>query len=129
MIWFRDRRIDVQFVKNVFWLVPPVASQRFFGGNMWGQDSIVMVVIMILCFVINDINVCQPLDHTSTNVAGDDQTDRVSMIRLQSFTIGFICDQDIVCWVHGACERDGGTILDQLSPWFIRERSRADLVG
>ena len=78
------------------------------------QDTVIVVMVVVLGLMLNNINVSEPLDHTSTNVSGDDETDWISVIGLESLTVGFVGDEDVVGGVHGTGERDGSSVLDEL---------------
>mmetsp|Transcript_352 Transcript_352/g.456 ORF Transcript_352/g.456 Transcript_352/m.456 type:complete len:211 (+) Transcript_352:1309-1941(+) len=82
MVGLRNCRVDVEFVENVFWLIPPISTQTLFGSDVGRQDSVIMVMIVILCLVRNNIDSRKPLDHSSANVSRNDKAYRISMIRL-----------------------------------------------
>ena len=62
MIGNRHCRIDVKFVKDI----PACTTILPLDFSRQGQDMIVMIVIMILCFV--PIDSYLSIDHTATNV-------------------------------------------------------------
>mmetsp|Transcript_8401 Transcript_8401/g.12948 ORF Transcript_8401/g.12948 Transcript_8401/m.12948 type:complete len:215 (-) Transcript_8401:673-1317(-) len=121
--------IDVQFIKNVFRLVPPIVGERFFGRHVRWQDAIVVIMKVIAGFVIEHRNVRQPLDHASTNVAGYNETHRKAVIGLEAFSVGFVRHNNIIGGIHGTREWHRGTVLDRFAPGFFRKRSGTDLVG
>jgi hypothetical protein len=88
-----------------------------------------MIVIMVLRLVLQHIDIRKPLDHPSTNVSRNDETDRISVIRLKYLSVGFVGDENVIGGVHGTCERDGSTVFDEFAPWFILEWTGAYLVG
>mmetsp|Transcript_12928 Transcript_12928/g.37238 ORF Transcript_12928/g.37238 Transcript_12928/m.37238 type:complete len:229 (-) Transcript_12928:328-1014(-) len=96
-----NSRVDIELVEDVLWLVPPSVLKRLLGGDVGRQDSVVMIVVVVLGFVRNDIDCLEPLDHATTDVSRNDQTDRVSVIREQLGAVGFKSDHDIVGRVHG----------------------------
>mmetsp|Transcript_12285 Transcript_12285/g.25895 ORF Transcript_12285/g.25895 Transcript_12285/m.25895 type:complete len:505 (-) Transcript_12285:513-2027(-) len=122
-------RVDVELVEDVFGAVPPFFGEGLFRGDMGRKDTVVVVVVVILGFVFDDVDFLEPLDHSATDVAGDDQTDGIAVIGLQFFPIGLKGDHDVVGGVHGAGERNGGSVLDLLSPRFVFEWTGAHLVG
>mmetsp|Transcript_8335 Transcript_8335/g.12182 ORF Transcript_8335/g.12182 Transcript_8335/m.12182 type:complete len:412 (+) Transcript_8335:790-2025(+) len=98
----RHGRVDVKLIEDVFGLVPPSTSQRLLGSNMWRQDTIVMIMVVVFGLMLDDVNVSEPLDHTSTDVSRDDETDGESVIRLELLSVSLVGDEDVVGGVHGA---------------------------
>mmetsp|Transcript_6072 Transcript_6072/g.14705 ORF Transcript_6072/g.14705 Transcript_6072/m.14705 type:complete len:506 (-) Transcript_6072:312-1829(-) len=123
------RRVDVELVKDVFRSVPPFFLQGLFRGDMRREDTVVVVVIMVLGFMRNDIDLLEPLNHSTTDVTGDNKTDRVSVIGLQFFAIGLVRNDNVVRRIHSSCERNRGSILDLLAPRFVFEWTWANFVG
>mmetsp|Transcript_10612 Transcript_10612/g.14314 ORF Transcript_10612/g.14314 Transcript_10612/m.14314 type:complete len:345 (-) Transcript_10612:525-1559(-) len=124
-----DSRVDVELVENVLRLVPPAAREGLLCGDVGRQNTIVVVMIVILGLVFNDVDFCKPLDHSASNVTRNDETDRISMIGLEDFTISFIGNKDVVGRVHGASKRNGSTVFDKLAPLLVREGTGTNLVG
>ena len=112
VVGLRDGRVDVELVEDVLGLVPPIALERFLGGDVRGEDAVVMVVVVILGLVRDDVDGGEPLDHTAADVAGNDETDGEAMIGLKTLTIGLVGNDDIEGRIHGPAERDGGSVLD-----------------
>ena len=106
--------VNVELVEDVFGLVPPSSSEGLLGGDVRRQDTVIVVMVVVLGLMLNNINVSEPLDHTSTNVSRDDETDWVSVIGLESLAVGFVGDEDVVGGVHGTSKRDGSSVLDEL---------------
>mmetsp|Transcript_6702 Transcript_6702/g.10471 ORF Transcript_6702/g.10471 Transcript_6702/m.10471 type:complete len:295 (+) Transcript_6702:507-1391(+) len=75
-----DSRVDVELIEDVLWFVPPATLEGLLSGDVRREDTIVMVVVMVLSLVRDDINLLEPFDHAATNVSWNDETDRVSMI-------------------------------------------------
>ena len=75
-----------------------------------------LVVIVVTCLIGNDIDMLQPLNHPSSDVSWYDETDRISVIRLENLSVRLIGDNNVVGRVHGSSKWDGGSILDRLSP-------------
>ena len=71
-----------------------------------------MVVVVILGLVRDDVDGGEPLDHTAADVAGNDETDGETMVRLKTLAVGLVGNDDIEGRVHGPAERDGGSVLD-----------------
>ena len=124
----RHGRVNVQLVEDVLWLVPPTTRQTLLGGNVRRQNTIVMIMVMILRFMLQYINVGKPLDHTSTDISRDDKSDGKAMIWLQSLSIGFVRDNNVIGRVHSTGQWYRCTILDEFTPWFLLEGSGTNLV-
>ena len=112
VVGLRDGRVDVELVEDVFGLVPPVALEGLLGGNVRGEDAVVVVVVVVLGLVGDDVDGGEPLDHTTTDVTRDDETDGEAVIRLKTLTVGLVGNDDVKGRVHGAAKGDGGSVLD-----------------
>ena len=108
----KHRRVDVDVVDDVFGLVPPVALEGLLGGNVRGEDAVVVVVVVVLGLVGDDVDGGEPLNHTPSDVTRDDETDGEAMIRLKTLTVGLVGNDDVKGRVHGATKGDGGSVLD-----------------
>mmetsp|Transcript_26652 Transcript_26652/g.62603 ORF Transcript_26652/g.62603 Transcript_26652/m.62603 type:complete len:358 (+) Transcript_26652:1218-2291(+) len=124
----RHGRIDVELVENIFRSVPPLFLQRLFRCDVWRKDTVVMVMVMVLRFVRNYVDLLQPLDHSTADVTWDDETHRVTVVWEQLSSVGLICDENIISGIHCASEGNRCSILNLLSPWFVFKWTRADLV-
>jgi hypothetical protein len=71
-----------------------------------------VVVVVILGLVGDDVDSGEPLDHASTDITRNDETDGEAMIRLKTLTVGLVGNDDVKCRVHGTAKRDGGSVLD-----------------
>jgi hypothetical protein len=88
-----------------------------------------MIMIMVPRLMLQYIYGPKPLDHPSTNISGNNESNRKPMIGLQCLAVGFVCNNDVVSRVHYAREWDGGSVFDEFPPWFGRKGSRTDFVG
>mmetsp|Transcript_17454 Transcript_17454/g.27181 ORF Transcript_17454/g.27181 Transcript_17454/m.27181 type:complete len:636 (+) Transcript_17454:561-2468(+) len=121
--------VNVQLIENVFWLVPPSSGQTLLTGNLWRQNTVVVVVVVILGFEFEDIDLSEPLNHAAANVSRNDETDGETVIGLELLAVGLVRDDDVICRVHGTSQGDASSVLDELTPLSILEGSRSDLVG
>mmetsp|Transcript_22528 Transcript_22528/g.49087 ORF Transcript_22528/g.49087 Transcript_22528/m.49087 type:complete len:350 (-) Transcript_22528:153-1202(-) len=88
-----------------------------------------MVVVMISCFVRNNIDLLEPFNHAAANVSRNNEAHRESMVRLQPFSIGLVRNDNVIGRVHCPRQWHRCPILDALSPGFFLERPRSHLVG
>ena len=88
-----------------------------------------MIVVMVLRLVLEDIDVCEPLDHPAADVAWDDHANREAVIWLQPFAIVLVRNEDVVRGIHGANQGGAGLILDELAPRLVLGWTRSNLVG
>mmetsp|Transcript_17652 Transcript_17652/g.35949 ORF Transcript_17652/g.35949 Transcript_17652/m.35949 type:complete len:879 (-) Transcript_17652:271-2907(-) len=129
VIWCGHGRVDVEFIEDVFGLVPPSSSKTFLSRDVRRQDPIIVVVVVVLGLVLEDVDVGHPLDHPSSNVTWNDETNGKSMIGLQLFPVRLVCHEDVIRGVHGPCQRHRRPVLDQLPPRLVLKGSWPDLVG
>mmetsp|Transcript_37678 Transcript_37678/g.64262 ORF Transcript_37678/g.64262 Transcript_37678/m.64262 type:complete len:501 (+) Transcript_37678:1389-2891(+) len=121
-------RVDVEFVEDVLRLVPPSSSQTLLRSDVGRQDAVVVVMVVVLRLVLQDVDVSEPLNHTATNVSGNDEAHGETVIGLKLLSIGLVRNENIVGGVHGARQRNGRSILHKLAPWLVLERSGSNLV-
>mmetsp|Transcript_32498 Transcript_32498/g.77627 ORF Transcript_32498/g.77627 Transcript_32498/m.77627 type:complete len:530 (+) Transcript_32498:1316-2905(+) len=121
-------RVNVELVEDVLGLVPPSSREGLLGGDVRGEDAVVVVVVVVLRLVLEDVDVGEPLDHAAADVAGDDESDREAVVRLEPLPIRLVGDEDIIRWIHRPRQRHARAVLDELPPRLVLERPRADLV-
>ena len=53
----RHGRVDVQLVEDVLRLVPPSAREALLGRDVWREDAIVVIVVVIPRLMLDDVDV------------------------------------------------------------------------
>mmetsp|Transcript_16303 Transcript_16303/g.25836 ORF Transcript_16303/g.25836 Transcript_16303/m.25836 type:complete len:346 (+) Transcript_16303:492-1529(+) len=81
MLGGSDGRLHVDIIDNEVGVVPPVLFIGDVGGHVRWQDTVVVVVEVILRLMRGNLNVGQPLDHAATNESRDEHANRKSVIR------------------------------------------------
>ncbi len=53
-------------------------------------------MVVVLGLMGNDVDMLEPLNHSATNIARNDETDGVSVVGLQFLAVGLVGDDDII---------------------------------
>mmetsp|Transcript_16157 Transcript_16157/g.51567 ORF Transcript_16157/g.51567 Transcript_16157/m.51567 type:complete len:360 (+) Transcript_16157:1845-2924(+) len=108
-----DGRVDVELVDDEVGLVPPALGGRTLGVHKLGQNPVVHEVEVVVRLLGGHRNVGEPLDHAAANVAGNDEAERVAVVRGQALAVLLVREDEVAGRVHRHVPRDRRAVAAQ----------------
>mmetsp|Transcript_49636 Transcript_49636/g.89321 ORF Transcript_49636/g.89321 Transcript_49636/m.89321 type:complete len:217 (+) Transcript_49636:1695-2345(+) len=123
MARLEHRGVDVHVIDDVLRLVPPALCVGQVGIDMGREHAIVKVMIMVLGGHVRDPHGGEPLDHATANAAGQESSERSSMVWRQGLAILLEGKKDIALPIQSPAHVNGCSVRASLALRQLTKRA------